>query len=334
MIAVSLACLFEILSVVVCLHYLYGEKFCFDKVTICLIIVDVIWMSIVDFFHLDQIWSSLMYPFVIIYCCLRFGINKKAILVNNVLYMIILSMIQTTTIILFYALLKVKRPDSVHNVFINILMLIIVVLGLRKCNLKKISDILQGKERLIRYSVVIGFISVIIFLLTYKQDNGFNELYYIVLGISVLLIGIVAIDIGKHKIREKEAQAELHLHKLYEASFRELIDEISARQHEFDNHLNTIYSQHRLYKTYDELVEAQRKYCDAIMEENRFNKILSKGNPVILCFLYSKFSELSRQGIIVTYHISIENLNCKMPIHKMVELLGNLIKRNSMLLMI
>ena len=151
MIAVSLACLFEILSVVVCLHYLYGEKFCFDKVTICLIIVDVIWMSIVDFFHLDQIWSSLMYPFVIIYCCLRFGINKKAILVNNVLYMIILSMIQTTTIILFYALLKVKRPDSVHNVFINILMLIIVVLGLRKCNLKKISDILQGKERLIRY---------------------------------------------------------------------------------------------------------------------------------------------------------------------------------------
>ena len=33
---------------------------------------------------------------------------------------------------------------------------------------------------------------------------------------------------------------------------KNLIDDICAKQHEFDNHINAIYSQHFLYETYDE----------------------------------------------------------------------------------
>ena len=73
------------------------------------------------------------------------------------------------------------------------------------------------------------------------------------------------------------------------------------------------------------MVAAQQKYCDVIEEENHFNKVLSKGNPVILGFLWSEFSKMKKAGISIEYEINIGNLECNMPIHKMVELLGNLI---------
>ena len=184
---------------------------------------------------------------------------------------------------------------------------------------------LSSKEKLISISVAIVAISTALFLLTYKQDGRFSILYYAVLGIGIVLIAIVAVDIGKNRIKVHEAEAELRQYRLYAASFQNLIDDIRARQHEFDNHINTVYSQHYLYKTYEELVAAQKKYCQEIVSENRYNRLLSKGNPIILCFLYGKFSELEKRGIEITYKVAIEELEGGVPVHKIVELLGNLL---------
>ncbi len=322
---VGIYVLFEALSVIYCLHYLYGEKIQIDMKMICLIIFDEILMEIVCLFDIGQIWSLLIYPIIIIYCGLRFGFRLKTILINNVLYMGILSSIQASIMFLLHSLLNVDRVGTRGLIFINIVIFGIVIIGLRRCKLNKLSNVLQENDKLVLMSLAVIAMSISVFLITYKKGHGFDLLFYIALGMSVLMIVLSAIDIGKHKIKAKEVEAELRLHKLYESSFRELIDEICARQHEFDNHINVIYSQHRIYKTYDELVDAQKKYCEEVIDENHFNKVLSKGNPVILCFLYSKLSDMKKQGIIAIYKINIGDLRCAMPVHKMVELLGNLI---------
>lgn len=316
----------EALSVVCCLCSLYGEKFRIDKYAIFFLISDILCMEFVHFWSLNQMWSLMIYPIIALYCCLKFGLNFRAVFVNNILCVAIIGIIQASLIVFFSMVLNIKRPGEIENLFINVLVFIFVCFVIPKCNLKKMSHLLQSNEKLIMVSSVVVVVSTILFLLRYKQDEGFNILYYIVLSVSILLIIIAVIDIGKHKIKTKEAEAELNLYKLYETSFRELIDEICARQHEFDNHINAIYSQHCLYKTYEELVAAQREYCGAVIDENHFNKILSNGNPVILSFFYSKFSEMKRKGILVTYLINIGDLKCKVPVYKMVELLGNLLK--------
>ena len=326
MIVVSLGFLFEILSIVFCLHYLYGEKAGFDIWTISFVLFDVVWLSIVEFFSLGQSWSLLMYPIAILYSGIKFGYNPKAIIINNILYMAILSGIQTTIMVLFYVCLDIERSKGINTLMINVILFGAVIFGLRKIELKKLSDVLQSNEKIVMLSLIVVVISTGLFLATYKQNRGFEELYYVVLSVSIILIAIAAVDIGKHKIKAKEAEAELRLHKLYEEPFRNLIDEICARQHEFDNHINTIYSQHFLYKTYEELVEAQKKYCSEVTKENRFNKLLTKGNPVILCFLYSRFTEAEKEGVTVSYRINIGNMECSVPTYKIVELLGNLIK--------
>lgn len=326
MITVSLACLFEILSVVVCLHYLYGEKFKIDLVTFGFIALDICWMNIAYLFDFGQEWSLIMYLVILIYCGVKFEFQIKRVLINNILCIGTLMLLQASIIILFSKLFKIERTGIADNLVINIVMFLVVVFGLKKCKLKKISDILMSNGKLIVWVIMIAGSCALLFLLTYKQNGRFAFLYYIVLGVSIISIIVTSIDIGKHRIKAKEIEAELRLHKLYEASFQELIDEIVARQHEFDNHINTIYSQHCLYKTYDELVDAQREYCNQIVEENHVNKMLSKGNPVILGFLYSRFAELKKKDIPFAYQINIGDLESKVPIYKLVEILGNLIK--------
>lgn len=226
---------------------------------------------------------------------------------------------------MMYMLFDINNITEKHSLLVNIGLFCVVLLGGKKFRLEKISKILQGYDKIIFSSMLIIAISVIFFITNYKIEKGFNIARYGVIFVTLVLIGVVIIDIGKHKMKALEMEAELRLHKLYEDSFKNLIDDICARQHEFDNHINTIYSQHFLCKTYEELVDAQKKYCKDIVSLNHYNKLLSTGNTTVLGFLYGKFSEAEKQGIELEYKVKIGDMESDVPIHKFIELLGNLI---------
>ena len=104
--------------------------------------------------------------------------------------------------------------------------------------------------------------------------------------LGALLICPVAVSLVKYKVKAKKAELELQTYKRYGESLKDLIDSMRAKQHEFDNHINVIYSQHYLYDSYSDLVHAQRKYCQEVWDENRYNKLLLSGNSVIAVCLY------------------------------------------------
>ncbi|MBQ9926553.1 MAG: GHKL domain-containing protein [Lachnospiraceae bacterium] len=322
---VSLYLLFEVLAVIFCLHYLYDETVRFDAPTIVLILVELLWMNAMYQLEWNQGLSLLIYPMIMIYCGIKFGFDIKKLIVNNVLCLILLAALQATITLLVYVVNHKSVMDIYEMIFINCTMCLIAKWGLKRCKLEKLSKVFQSNEMLIWASMAVILVSTVTLVVNYKQEKRFGDLFYTILVVSIILIIIAIIDIGKHKVRVKEFEAELRLHKLYEKSFQNLIDDICARQHEFDNHINTIYSQHFLHKTYDELVDAQRKYCKSIVEMNHFNKLLSKGNPIILGFLYGKLSEAEKLGIDVTYKVNIGQLESAVPVHKIVELLGNLL---------
>lgn len=324
-IEMGLIAFLEALSIVVCLHYLYGERISFDRISVIYLMIDTFLMVMINGLHLKPAWSLIIYPLMLLYTGFRFGFQLRKLIINDILETIILSGLQAFIMMIYATVVNSQELGIIDSLIVNALLFFIVLVGLKKCKLEKLSDILQNNDKIVVTVLCMVVIMATLSIFNYKWTPKIEILYYIVLGISAILIVITAIDIGRNKIKVKEAEAELRLHKLYEASFQELIEEIRGRQHEFDNHINAIYSQHRLYKTYDELVAAQRKYCDVIVEENHFNKVLSKGNPVILGFLWSEFSKMKKVGISVEYEINIGNLECSMPIHKMVELLGNLL---------
>lgn len=147
----------------------------------------------------------------------------------------------------------------------------------------------------------------------------------VLIFLGALLICPVAVSLVKYKVKAKKAELELQTYKRYGESLKDLIDSMRAKQHEFDNHINVIYSQHYLYDSYSDLVHAQRKYCQEVWDENRYNKLLLSGNSVIAVCLYGKFLEAEKYGIQVFYKIAGQNPEFGIPAHKQVELFGNLL---------
>lgn len=322
----GLSLLFEALAVVFCLHYLYGEKIYFDIKTVGFIVLDIMWMLSIYYLNLDRSLSLMIYPLIILFCGVKFGYKIKEITVNVILYVIIVGVLQSAIMVAAFIIIKETQIEQVESLIINIMVFCIIYFVLKRFNIRKISKILQSRDGIVYGSLVVAITSLTVWLMGYREKSGLDTTYYVVFIASVILIVIAIIDIGKHKMKTLEIEAELKLHKIYETSFRNLIEDICARQHEFDNHINAIYNQHLLYNNYEQLIKAQGQYCEAIIQENKYNKLLSKGNPVILGFLYGKFVEAEKQGINITYKVNIGNVESSVPIYKIIELLGNLIK--------
>jgi len=322
---VSLYLLFEILSVIFCLHYLYGEKVRFDVISIALVLIDLCWMNMLYWMKWEHELSVFIYLVIMLYSGIRFGFDIRKIFINNILCILLITVLQATISVGLHFTLNIQSMEGIELLVINFMLCIIMILGIKRCNLHKVATLLQMSDKLIIASIVTIVINIVCFIMISKQDGRMELIYFYIVFISAAMIIMAMIDIGIRKIKMKEFQAELKLHKLYEKSFQNLIDDIRAKQHEFDNHINTIYSQHFLYHTYDDLINAQKMYCKNIIEDNRFNKILGKGNKTVLAFLYGKLSEAEKSGVKVDYSVNIEDLESKLPIHKVIELLGSLL---------
>lgn len=316
----------EALSIVICLHHLYGEKFRFDIETTSLLAIDMIMMQTIDYYKLPSVLSVLIYPIIALYCGKKFGFNFRAIIINNILYMVIVSGIQIGVMMSYYYISDIQLFDNKDLVIVNILALLIILFILPKCKLNKFSNYLQDRERIFIIALVGSIIITIYCLVQYKNISQYSLYQYILMFMSILIICFLASQIGKYKMKSKEIEAELRTHQLYEGSFYSLINNIRLRQHEFDNHINAINNLHYMCDTYEELVCKQGEYCEVVIKENRFNKLLKGGNPLVIGFLYGKFLEAEKFGIEISYTVNIKNLDVGIPTYKLVEVLGNLIK--------
>ena len=79
-----------------------------------------------------------------------------------------------------------------------------------------------------------------------------------VLMVIVVIWGIVDWRSNYVLIRQKEN--ELRLYQNYLIPLEELVKEIRAKQHEFDNHLNAILNMHLTIDNYEELVAKQSEH--------------------------------------------------------------------------
>lgn len=323
----SIGFLLEILSILLCVHALYGKKIRLDIKNITAIAVDIILLQLIAEERIAAEMSMLAYLIVFCYCIVEFGFNKRELVVNNILYIVILSVLQMglwKILEIFHIVHLSKSGGAINNLMINALVILIVLLVFPHIGLHKFSIFMQQKVILLRMLLVIAFIFIAYLLIIIKATNILIPEQYVVIAISLCLLGGVTYMWQKNQYKVREQKVELQMHQMYGEGFQNLVTEIRKRQHDFQNHLNTIYSLHYTCSTFEELVEQQKEYGDAIQQDNKYNKLLSVGNPVIIGFLYGKFIQADKRGITIVYNIKVADLESKMPIHKLVEIIGNL----------
>ena len=318
---------FEAIAVLLLLHTLYGKKICWNIYSIAFVVIDYILMLATKLFGVSQNLSVMIYPLLAIYCFVQFKSKIQEIIVNIVLAVIMLLGIQLIPLLVFGILGELLIGyENVAIVISNLIILIIAIVLYKKVHLHTISLTFQRNSKLI--GLILLLESTLVFLLIFQYKNAYGKVpikYTVISGIMVLII-ILCIHGLLYRIKYQEKQAELEAYKTYSAAFSDLITQIRARQHEFDNHISALCNLHYICKDYDELVQEQSKYAKDVISNNRFHKLLVSGNPVIAGFLYGKLSSIQEQGIEVTYTFHISEFTSKIPVYLVVELVGNLLK--------
>ena len=319
---------FEAIAVLLLLHTLYGKKICWNIYSIAFVVIDYILMLATKLFGVSQNLSVMIYPLLAIYCFVQFKSKIQEIIVNIVLAVIMLLGIQLIPLLVFGILGELLIGyENVAIVISNLIILIIAIVLYKKVDLHTISLTFQRNSKLI--GLILLLESTLVFLLIFQYKNAYGKVpikYTVISGIMVLII-ILCIHGLLYRIKYQEKQAELEAYKTYSAAFSDLITQIRARQHEFDNHISALCNLHYICKDYDELVQEQSKYAKDVISNNRFHKLLVSGNPVIAGFLYGKLSSIQEQGIEVTYTFHISEFTSKIPVYLVVELVGNLLKK-------
>lgn len=318
--------LLEALAVILCLHALYGKKFAFDKYTAVFIVSDCVLMISIWVFKWSQIVSMVVYVMILIYCLLEFGRDIRAAIVNIVLFVVIISSMQIFVSMLFSIThILYSANQSLRVSAVNFIVFLLMGLLYKKINMHRISLFLQRKETLIAITFVLEIGVIVTLLLNSKNFSGVFPRNYIIMFIFLIFIAILCLNAMLYKAKYQEKKSELDAYKTYSLVFEELITDIRIKQHEFDNHVNALCNLHYVCTDYDELVKEQSQYAKDVVNDNKFNKLLSSGNPVLSGFLYGRLRSMENMGINVTYKLCVKELPAKVPAYIIIELIGNLL---------
>lgn len=313
----------ESVSIVVCIHRIYGEKVRFDFKTIVVVILHVLVIVIINCLEVSHIATVLIYVIYFIYCKREFKETFVKAGLHILLMLVIMAALQFICLLFTNAI--ISDDESIVSILCDIEVFLFCIFFMPKFQLGILREkIFLRKKYIIS---VFGFSGIVIaFLLL--QGKLFEEVWieFFVFAIPAILMLIVIIgewnsSQGKLKEIEKELDNNIRLQEKYS----ELLRKVRLRQHEFKNHLTAIISTHYTYKTYEKLVKAQREYLGKLAWENKYNGLLTIGNDVLAGFLYEKFQEVEKRGIRIEYHIRTKLSRMIVPNFYLVEVLGILI---------
>ncbi|GKH33055.1 ATP-binding protein [Muricomes sp. OA1] len=157
-----------------------------------------------------------------------------------------------------------------------------------------------------------------------SRTLDFKMIIVFILLLVVIIWGTIDWKLSNDIIREQEKELKMYQH--YIQPLEELVKEIRARQHEFDNHLNAVLNMHLTVDSYEELVRRQSEYVKAISREgvSQYLPLLKISDKVLAGFLYSKIVS-SREGIETEIEVRSREIISRVSEHSLIEIVGVLV---------
>lgn len=321
--------LFEILSIIVCLFWLFGQRIKITRGMIGLIIIHMGLFTVCWRIGYNGLFSLLMYAVIAVYAWKEFRRPLREVLIRVAVMILLCAVVQVTVACGVEWLSQGNIQVEWSSLCTNLMSLIVFYIIYRKVDIQSMVIYMKGeyrKAKILLSCICCVAASYILYAQKNAEINGLDYLLFFVMAIIIVfLIGTWE----KYRVQIREKQIEVEVHEIYADSYKKLIDEIRVRQHEFDNHLQAIINQRYTCHTYEELVEAQSEYINAVSSDNRYNKLPQQGNSVYIGFLYGRLVSLEKQGIMVDCKINIGALNSHMPVYKLIEITNDLLTNAS-----
>lgn len=314
--------LLEILAIIVCLQGLYDKTLHPSVRMVGLAAADVILFLLINGYGLSRSWSLVGYLLIAVYIMLEFPCNLRGFLTGNMLYIVIVSILQLLAAILLL-FIPADPPDTVALCMNNGIVVWLTVL-LRRYFHKIYLTFL--KWNLLTAAIAVIYLAVLLqAILLHKDYMEINQDTILILVTFGIMLGIALYYWQKEREKALQIEMDAKIHKVYDQSYLELIDAIRKRQHEFNNHLQAILCMHYTIHTYSELIEAQVSYSKSIVDNNKLYRLLRGEWPVLSGFLYGKLQEAGSKGIRIKYQYHVKEKNNRIPEFVFIEILGILL---------
>jgi len=150
-------------------------------------------------------------------------------------------------------------------------------------------------------------VNLLIYIVTAKWVWNFKRHEFvdeIALYLAIPIVFILAnLFFLEYQMKNNEIKKSLEEYKKYSPVISKLLEDVRMRQHDFKNHLNTVYS---LLLVSDEknLKETITEYIDSLdISLENMEKVLQIDNTVVTAIIYNKINEAAKNNIEFKYII-------------------------------
>lgn len=317
--------LFEVLALVIGLYALHEKKKKPTIVTLVYIAVQLIIETSIQMEWLPQQTEQILYIGLIVVCMHEFKDKIYHACLYSIIDVMLLGILQMLCAIIMCLLFRTLYISPNIYLVINVISFGIVVILYKFCNcLKFVSHILENG--MIGGTILV--IAAIGYLYAFGDFKNYDKIYWktaLEMLFCFLIFAFIFYEWQKEKWMNRQKEEELKTFEQYNLIYKDLIQEVRRRQHDFNNHIQAIFSMNTFAEDLEELVKEQNEYCSKMLAENMANKLLREDIPSVLAgFLYTKIGQAEKKGIVVKHHVAVDGIEKYIRFSDLVEVLGNL----------
>lgn len=317
--------LFEVLALLVGLFALHEKKRITSIATVIYIAADLIIESSIELGWLPRQLEPVLYIGLIILCMYEFRDKLYDACLYAVIDIVLIGVVQIICVLIICLISQTLYVGVVKTLIINILTFAILLILWKFSHLSKyIQPVLHNGTA----GKAILTVAALICMYTFGVFKKHDKIYWgtaIELAIFILVFAYLVFQWQKEKWLGHQREEEIKTFQKYNEIYKELIDDVRGRQHDFNNHLQAIMSMNALANDLNELVEKQNAYCSDLIVENMANKLLREDIPSVLAgFMYTKINQAKKRGITVKYRILTDEVEKYIRFPDLVEIIGNL----------
>lgn len=319
----TIAALLETIAQLFCIAGLYGKKVRINYYTGMLLGVFAILFYGINVNGYPSVLRLVFYLMLFLHCLVSYDRDIKKAIVNYSLSLVCVVLLE---IIILAPLSLLMSRGQQMNVEINTLSSALVALVfclISRCTwLYRLSLLFQRKALFTVLILLFMFYMMLLLVQQARQGliRGTDAFLIIFIGIF-LVVMLFEWQKASREIDRKENQ--LLMNRLYGNAYEELILLVREKQHDVKNHISAMQSIIYTAKSYEELVERQKDYCDYIIDESAMTGIvLSIENPLIAGFIYKRIKDAQKLGIEVEYRLAFSGEPLCVSEYIIVEMLG------------
>lgn len=317
--------LFEVLAIILGLWALHGTKKRPTIATLIYVCVELVVVSSVELGWLSSLFSYLLYLGMIVLCIFEFGDKVYEACIYVVLNTVMIGLMQTLCALLFFSLFQTLYADIWIMLLINVSASMIILAIYLKMDLHKYVEAMLKNSLLGKSILIVGGVIVIYVFINSRNDMQIYWKDAVMIAFFGILVFSILLLWQKEMLLNKQKAEELKSYQKYNLIYKDLISDVRRRQHEFNNHIQAVFSMNLLAEDLEDLINRQNEYCTKIMMNNTTNKLLRQDIPSVFAgFLYTKITQAESKKITVKYRISLKNIEEYVSFLDLVEITGNL----------